>query len=496
MIYGGVGGHMSRRRKPMKQASTEAPKDGSPLGELSDADLLNELARRRASRGQLGDLNAIEAMIESDQRALGQEELAVTIAALPPEDGTSKPCPKCGALVRVKNRNRVRHITTLAGELRLSRNYHHCKKCRLGFYPRDIQLNLPEEGEVSDAVEKRILDFGMNGAFEEAAQRWDIHYPMPISENLVRRVVDRVGRRREQAHSRLALQQAVLPSPQQPPRCLLIAADGSMLLTREEGWREAKVAVVARGDNVIPDTGVIDPRYVAVLGGQDEFRSALKAALDAELADDVMTIVWLGDGAAENCTLAKDLCPFAIQILDFIHAVQNAMACCKKLLGENDPGLSLWEARIRQLIDANSPDAAIRELMDCLPITTSEEQLAALNQLVGYYRTNAKRMRYTEFREQGLPIGSGIVESAHKHVLQSRMKQAGQRWSVLRGRRMVELRALYRTAGPRRFHWAIREALKTPAAREHRQLPNSPRRRKQSSTPSRVSRLARQSASK
>ncbi|MBL8950002.1 MAG: hypothetical protein JNK82_04440 [Myxococcaceae bacterium] len=133
--------------------------------------------------------------------------------------------------------------------------------------------------------------------------------------------------------------------------------------------------------------------------------------------------------------------------------------------------------------------------MDCLPLVT-DEQLPVLNQLVGYYRTNAKRMRYTEFREQGLPIGSGIVESAHKHVLQSRMKQAGQRWSILRGRRMVELRALYRTAGPRRFHWAIREALKTPAAREHRQLPNGPRRRRQPKTPSRVRPLARHGASK
>jgi hypothetical protein len=495
MIYGGAGGRMSRRRKPMKLASTEAPKDGTPLGDLSDADLLNELARRRAGRGQLGDLDAIESMIESDQKALGREELAVTIAALPREDGTSKPCPKCGTLIRVKNRNRVRHLMTLAGELRLSRNYHYCKECELGFYPRDIELKLPEEGEVSDGMEKRILDFAMNASFQEAAERWDIHYPSPISSNLCRRVVDRVGRRREKAYSRLALQRAALASPLQPPRFLLIAADGSMLLTREHGWREAKVAVVARGEGIIQGKGVLDPRYVAVLGNQDEFRSALRAALEAERADDVMRIVWLGDGAPENWTLAKELCPFAIQILDFIHAVQNAMACGKKLLGENDPGLPLWEARIRQLVDANSPDAAIRELMDCT-LDATDEQLAALNQLVGYYRTNAKRMRYTEFREQGLPIGSGIVESAHKHVLQSRMKQAGQRWSVLRGRRMVELRALYRTAGPRRFHWAIREALKTPATHSHHQLPNGPRRRRQSKTPSRVSPLARRGASK
>ena len=322
----------------------------------------------------------------------------------------------------------------------------------------------------------------------------DIHYPFPISANLFRRVVDRVGRRREKAHSLLALQQAALPSPQYPPRSLVIAGDGSLLLTHE-GWKEAKVAVVARGESIIPDKTVLEPRYVAVLGGQDEFREALKAALDAESADDVMNIVWLGDGAAENWTLASELCPFAIQILDLIHAVQNGMVCGKKLLGENDPGLADWQTRIGQLIDANSPDAAICELLDCLPFTTTDEELAALDSLVRYYRNNEKRMRYTEFREAGLPIGSGIVESAHKHVLQTRMKQAGQRWSMLRGRRMVQLRALYRTAGPRRFHWAIREALKLPPSHPHIQVSNSPHRVKRDFVPSRMSKFGRAAAS-
>jgi hypothetical protein len=93
-----------------------------------------------------------------------------------------------------------------------------------------------------------------------------------------------------------------------------------------------------------------------------------------------------------------------------------------------------------------------------------------------------------------MPIGSGIVESAHKHVLQVRMKQAGQRWSILRGRRMVQLRAAYRTAGPRRFHRAIRDALRAPAAPERRPLPNAPRRVKKRYSPGRGSPLNRRTA--
>ena len=486
---------MPRRKTRKLAASTEAPRDGSTLGHLSDAELVKELARRRAARGEFTSLDDIESVIESDQRDLGQEELASAVDALAAEGLTPKPCPKCGALVPVKARNRTRNVMTIAGELRLSRNYHYCKACQRGFYPRDIELKLPEEGEVSNAMEKRILDFAVNTSFGESAERWGIHYPFPISANLFRRVVDRVGRRREKAHSLLALQRAALPSPRYAAKSLVIAGDGSMLLTHE-GWKETKVAVVARGESIIPDKTVLEPRYVAVLGGQDEFRAALKAALDAESADDVMNIIWLGDGAADNWTLASQLCPFATQILDFIHAVQNGMVCGKKLLGDNDPGLADWQTRIRQLVDANSPDAAIRELLDCLPFTTTDEELAALDSLVRYYRNNEKRMRYTEFREAGLPVGSGIVESAHKHVLQTRMKQAGQRWSMLRGRRMVQLRALYRTAGPRRFHWAIREALKAPPAHVHIQVQNAPRRIKQTFKPSRMSAAGRAAASK
>lgn len=486
---------MSRRRTPRKPANTQAPNDGTTWGHLSDAQLFAELARRQVARGAK-TLEDIELAAEDGSRLFGEELQAAKISALPPEDGKSKACPKCSTLVPVKVRNRVRHFLTIAGELRLSRNYHYCRACERGFYPRDIELKLPEEGEVSDAMERRILDFGVNTSFAEAAQRWAIHYPAPISSNLVRRVVDRVGLRREAARSALALQQACRPTPEQPARSLLVAADGSMLLTREASWKEAKVAVVARA-NIIPNKdspAVSDARYVAILGGQDEFRAALAAALDAERADEVMHIVWLGDGARENWTLAKDLCPFAIQILDFIHAVQNAMVCAKVLLGEGDPGLSLWEERIRGLIDV-SPDLAIRELLDCLPFTTTEEQLEALNKLVGYYRANDKRMRYSEFRQLGLPIGSGIVESAHKHVLQVRMKQAGQRWSILRARRMVQLRALYRTAGPRRFHWAIREALRVPPSRPHIQIQNAPRRAKRDYLPSKISPKGRGSAS-
>jgi hypothetical protein len=477
---------MSRRRTPRAEPRSTAPNDGTPLGGLSDKQLLQELTRRRLAKGPVS-LDSIEQAAESAQREFGEETVATAMTALPPEDGKPKPCPRCKALVPVKAKNRVRTLLTVAGELRLTRNYHHCR-CGTGFYPRDHELKLPEEGEVSDAMERRILDFGINDTFESVAERWSIHFPMPISSNLVRRVMDRVGLRCEAAASDESMQLACRERPLEPPPMLTVGTDGSMLLTREANWKETKVGVVARGGFIPPGEErqrrrVQDARYVAVLGGQSEFKSALAAALSAERADEVQTVVWLGDGARENWTLAEELAPLAIQVLDIPHAVHWAMLCGKSFLGEGHCLLPHWEARIHQLIDADGPDAAIAELMACLPFAANDDQLAALDDVVGYYRTNAKRMRYRSFRARGLPVGSGIVESAHRHVLQVRMKRAGQRWSIPRARRMARLRAVYRTTGAVRFHAAVRAGLSYPAdTSTRRYIQPAPRRIKHAYT--------------
>jgi hypothetical protein len=92
-------------------------------------------ARRRLAKGKF-DIDAIEELAGAAQRDMGEETLAAAISALPPEDDKPKACPRCKQLVPVKAKNRLRHILTTAGELRVTRNYHHCS-CGVGFSPRD-----------------------------------------------------------------------------------------------------------------------------------------------------------------------------------------------------------------------------------------------------------------------------------------------------------------------------------------------------------------------
>ena len=49
---------------------------------------------------------------------------------------------------------------------------------------------------------------------------------------------------------------------------------------------------------------------------------------------------------------------------------------------------------------------------------------------LGYFENNAPRMRYKWFRQCGLFVGSGAVESGCKAVIGQRLKLSGMRWTI------------------------------------------------------------------
>lgn len=434
------------------------------LKQYSEEELVKELAHRHASQyfREGMTLSEIELSVDAMIHKQGEPSIALMLSRMKPEKPTAKACPKCGKRTPVKARDRERSVRSLAGPLTFKRNYHYCEACKFGFYPVDRRLDLPEEGELTAEMEKRVLDFAINDVYGQCAARWTLHYGKSISDNQLRQVVNRVGRQCEQADE-LRLQEQLKPI-EKPTEVLVVQNDGGMLPMRgPEPWKEAKVGVIYRHDVEKKKPQPESARYVAVIDTMEKFTALLREALAAERSDEVQTIVWLGDGALCNWTLVDLLAPDAVQILDYQHAVQHAVDCGKVLLGEGDPCLAAWQQRAEALLMEGDTEATVQELMQCVPEVKKRRKgradgLKALDGLVRYFRNNAHRMRYRLFREHGYPIGTGAVESAHRHVLQSRMKRSGQHWAMASGRRMARLRAAYRTAGALQFHAAIRRA--------------------------------------
>lgn len=61
--------------------------------------------------------------------------------------------------------------------------------------------------------------------------------------------------------------------------------------------------------------------------------------------------------------------------------------------------------------------------------------------VIRYYQNNKVRMQYKTYLEAGYLISSGPIESAHRNVVQQRLKLSGQRWSEKGAQQIVNLRA-------------------------------------------------------
>lgn len=421
---------------------------------------LAELARAGVAEKPL--LSRMELRIEDVKRKLGQEQMDRELAALPPENDKPKACPKCGERVRVRARSMPRTFQSLSGTHTIRRHYHYCDDCKEGFYPLDYLLGLPKEGELSEEVEMRAADFAVNDVYELAERRWNLHYPNRVSANQFRQVAKRLGRMVEEASS-VVVHGALLPPEAESAQTLYVMNDGGMVPMRDRKWNEVKVGVMFRAENHLssrnaPRGALTRARYTAVLGEQEAFKNELAAAYSVENGISAACVIWLADGALGNWNLASVVSPKAIQILDWTHAVENGMKCAKAILGEGDACLPLWQQRLTSLLWAGDIEQLASELAECRRDNADKRCRDAIDELLGYYRANKERMRYADFLAAGHLIGSGIVESAHRHVIQTRMKRAGQHWSPKGGRQMARLRAAYRTSGPETFYAAIRWA--------------------------------------
>jgi hypothetical protein len=127
-----------------------------------------------------------------------------------------------------------------------------------------------------------------------------------------------------------------------------------------------------------------------------------------------------------------------VEILDWIHCCQPLWVVGDAVHGAGSSQAAAWVAHAKDVIWQEGSDALLRLLASCRAPT--EEATKTLVTERGYFRTNAERMRYSTYRDQGLPVGSGAVESAAKRLVQQRMRRAGMRWSEVGARAILHLR--------------------------------------------------------
>jgi hypothetical protein len=234
------------------------------------------------------------------------------------------------------------------------------------------------------------------------------------------------------------------------PGTLVAEADGVQVRFLD-GWHEAKVGLVAGCLPGAPHR-LEAPSYVAARAAPEVFgplllaEAARRGALEVvgrqgDLAGPPLATlreaVVLGDGAPWIWHLAAEHFGARTEIVDFYHAAEHLAALGKALHAAADPHAATWAARAAAVLWHRGAAALLPHLGRARAAGAEAAEARRLER--GYVRANAARMAYPAFRARGLPVGSGAVESACKHVVQQRMKRAGMRWGEAGGRAMLAL---------------------------------------------------------
>jgi len=144
--------------------------------------------------------------------------------------------------------------------------------------------------------------------------------------------------------------------------------------------------------------------------------------------------VVLGDGAPWIWNLADEHCPDALQIVDRFHAKEHLGDVAKALYGPASDLAQAWAQKRHTELEAGDLDALLRALQTHALVNDDARKCA------DYIERNRHRMRYPEFRAQGLCTSTGVVEAGCKVAIGTRLKRAGMHWTVAGANAIIALR--------------------------------------------------------
>jgi hypothetical protein len=131
--------------------------------------------------------------------------------------------------------------------------------------------------------------------------------------------------------------------------------------------------------------------------------------------------------------------------VDRCHLV-GRLSCALEICGLDSEQRAKLLSKWKERLDAQ--DSAVDSIEQDLLRRYSELPAAKQERLwehLVYLRNNKDRMRYVTLVVSGLPIGSGVTESAAKTVINQRTKRSGQRWSQPGLRGVLYLRAIHQS---------------------------------------------------
>ncbi len=449
----------------MADSTITAKRQEAFVGEI--AELASQLARKLSdwAKSEQRTLLAMEQASLQVLHELGGHLLAgLSQLAVPAYPEPQVPC-SCGQSAKYE-RMREAHVPTLLGQITLVRPYYLCPTCHHGMAPLDQALGLAA-GSLSQGLAELLALLGAQFTFEEAATLTEKLTLISVCPNSVAQETEALGQAIAASEAGQVAQawsaHPQLPAaPTETPARLYVSMDGVIAHTREAGWKEVKLGAVYTTKTTVPtkrpdqlQVRAQDIAFYTDLADYETFGRGVWLEAYRRGVTQAQEVVAIGDGAAWIWKLVEEHWPQAIQIVDWYHASEYIWRAAHAIYGEGTGLAKQWaHDRLDELWDG--------QLATVFEQLQRHARYEAVQQAITYYQHNQNRMRYPDYRARGLQIGSGSIESGCKHVIATRLKQAGMIWNIEGLRTVAKVRARWRS-----HRWTETLALRQPPHRSY-----------------------------
>lgn len=295
-----------------------------------------------------------------------------------------------------------------------------------GFSPLDERLALLPTAYSPFLVEAMVR-LGARLPFAQVASEMALLFGVSVSADTVRRLTEEAGAVQVAIEQR-EVERIEQDAPNEPagPAVQQVSADGAMVPLVGGSWTEVRtIAIgaltVGNGSAQAHDLTYFSRRCIA-----DQFIRQATLPTYERGTRGAQTVVAVMDGAPWLQELIDEQCPHAVRIIDFAHAVSYLSGAAQAAFGTGSREAAIWLDEWAPRLKRGEPEAVLAAIR-ALPTGTGEA--AAKRTAIRYLGSRLEQLRYATFLAAGYPIGSGIVESAGKLVVEARMKGSGMHWS-------------------------------------------------------------------
>jgi hypothetical protein len=341
-----------------------------------------------------------------------------------------------------------------------------------GFFPLDEELQLLP-GKLTPREHERLVRLaGWIPSFEKAVEVFGDFLGIEVGKVTSQRYTEEAG----VAYEQIQNEEAEFLEKQMPPagegaEKMQISADGAMVPLLHGVWAEVRTLAIGEVQPAVKEKGewVVHTQNVSYFSRRvsaQEFGRLALVEMQRRGVENARQVAAVMDGAEWEQGFVDFHCPRAIRILDFAHAAEHINQIGEYVHGEHTPESHAWLKNRLHDLKHKGPDQLLLKFEKLQRKYPAADTIASN---LAYLKKRKSQMQYPLFQAQGWPIGSGMVESGNKLVVQSRLKGPGMHWAEEHVNPMLALRNIL-CSGRWKEDWPRIEARLRNQTRQRRRI--------------------------